>query len=441
MSRTRTLIVNNRISVNLSALLLVCCPLIVLAQQQDRTWSDYFQPEQAEILVDQASQAMLENRYPEAEAILGQALQINRASNGLHNPAQLELVDQLLETLLLQGKWEEFDQKLDYVSWLNQRVYADDPEKLANGLLRQSDWHRAAAGVIQRSQSAWYLIQGKYLNWQAVSALERHYGGQDPRLAPILYQIVLEHYYQSVLNERRGTTSYEFKSDGKSIANGWMQSRNESVRRSYRIGRDNLRRIRDLYSAVPEVAKSTDALLQIYQADWEFLHGNNRVALELYQDAYLDLLAAGIPESQVEGYFNQLMKLPAQDFQTEWLEPESLDNESAVEFYAWSSLYPGAETPAEFLQPPFQQLGDDVHRVQVELKLEIIGDPQSGSFDYGVTGLNIVHSAPDNESVTNRAFAEVPLLKFRPRLVAGELVSHEPFLVNYQFARDREIER
>jgi len=440
MNVSRPLIVKTRLAATLSVLLVVLVPMLGRAQQVNPAWSDYFQPEQAEMLADQARQAVIDGRYPAAEALLDQALQVNRANLGLHNPSQLALVDLLLETLLLQEKWEEFDQKLDYVSWLNQRINAADPDQLANGLLRQSDWHRAAAGVIQRSQSAWYLIQGKYLNWQAVSVLESQYGRQDTRLAPILYQIVLEHYYQSVLNQRRGTTSYEFKSNDKAPANGWMLSRNESVQRSYRIGRENLQRIREVYSNDPEAPKSTDALLKIYQADWEFLHGNNRVALELYQAAYFDLLAAGIQEAEVERFFNQLTKLPAQDLQTAWLNPPAPDNESVVEFYAWSTLYPGTETPAEFLQPPFQPLfqpqGDESRLVQVELKLEVNGDPQSGNFDYGVTGLNILNVAPDNESVANRVFAEVPLLKFRPRLVAGELANHEPFLVNYQFARD-----
>ena len=423
----------NYLAAWLSLLLAVFSVQIARAQQPAGSWNDYFRPEQTETLTDQARRAIRDQRYVEAEALFDQALQVNRASRGLHNPSQLALVDLVLEVLLLQRKWDEFDQKLDYLGWLNSRIYADDPDRLAAGLLRQSDWHRAAAGAIQRSQSAWYLIQGKYLNWQAVSVLETRYGRQDTRLAPILYQIVLEHYYQSVLNERRGATSYEYRSEDRSVANGWMFSRNESVKRSYRIGRENLQRIRDIYRAVPEVPKSTDALLQIYQADWEFLHGNTQVALAWYQEAYLSLLAAGIAESEVEQFFNQLQVVPPQRLQTEWLKPIARDNEAAVEFIAWSNLYPGAEIPAEFVKPPFDSLGEDAS-VQLELKLEVGGDPESGNFTYGVTGLNILHSSPDNESTSNKVFAEMPLVKFRPRLVAGELTSHGPFLLNYRFS-------
>jgi hypothetical protein len=428
--------INVRFSARASLLLVCLLARWVVAQPADLGWADNYQLEQAEILVDQARRAIQESRYADAESLLDQALQINRASNGLYDPSQLALLDQLLETLLLQGKWEAFDQRLDYIGWLNRRINAADPDQLTAGLLRQSEWHRAAAGVIQRSQSAWYLIQGKYLNWQAVSVLENSYGRQDPRLAPILYQIALEHYYQSVLIERRGTTSYEFKTDGKAIANGWMFSRNESVQRSYRIGRENLQRVRDLYGAVPEVPESTDALLQIYQADWEFLYGNNGEALELYQDAYYKLLDAGIAEPEVERYFNQLVKIPAQQLQTEWVAPESADGESAVEFYAWSTLYPGAETPVGFLQPPFQLPSDGSQSVQVQLRLEVTGNPNSGRFSYGVTGVDILAPDLEDETVVDRVFAEVPLVKFRPRLVAGEVTSHDPFMINYRFASE-----
>ncbi len=417
-------------------MLILLLPRWAVAQPVDLGWADNYQLEQAEVLVDQARRAIQENRYADAESLLDQALQINRASKGLYDPSQLVLLDQLLETLLRQAKWEQFDQRLDYIGWLNRRINAADPDQLARGLLRQSDWHRAAAGVNQRSQSAWYLIQGKYLNWQAVTVLENSYGRQDLRLAPILYQITLEHYYQSVLIERRGTTSYEFKTDGKAIANGWMFSRNESVTRSYRIGRENLQRIRDLYGASSEVSESTDALLQIYQADWEFVYGNHGAALELYQDAYYGLLEAGIAEPEVERYFNQRVKIPAQALQTEWLTPELVDGESAVDFSAWSTLYPGAETPGRFLQPPFQSPPNGLQPVQVELKLEITGNSNSGRFDYGVTSLAILTPATEDETVADRVFAEVPLLKFRPRLVAGELASHAPFLINYKSARE-----
>ncbi len=405
-----------------------------VAQPVGPLWADNFQPEQAEILSAQARLAIEESRYSDAEDWINQALQINRALNGFYDSSQLVLLDQLLEALLLQEKWEQFDQRLEYIGWLNRRVHAAEPEKLAMELLRQSKWHLAAAGVIQRSQSAWYLIQGKYLNWQAVSILENSYGRQDPRLAPILYQITLEHYYQSLLSERRGTTSYEFKTDGKAIANGWMSSRNESVERSYRIGKDNLQRIHSLYTEESGTANPTAALLQIYQADWEFLHGNSSVALELYRDAFYRLLDAGIAESEVERFFNQLVKIPAQTLQTDWVAPQSGDRLSAVEFSAWSTIYPGAETPETLLNSPFRLLPDGTQSIQVELKLEVSANESPGRFDYGVTGLDILSVPVKDDILTARTHAEVPLVKFRPRLVAGELASHEPFLLDYKFA-------
>jgi len=44
--------------------------------------------------------------------------------------------------------------------------------------------------------------------------------------------------------------------------------------------------------------------------------------------------------------------------------------------------------------------------------------------------------ARKDDILTARIHAEVPLVKFRPRLVAGELASHEPFLLDYKFAEE-----
>ena len=422
----------------LPGLMVVWCVSVPMAgrAQQSAVWGDFYQPQRSEMLAGQARLALLEGRYVEAELLIDQAIQVNRASFGLYNPAQLQLLDQLLEALLVQEKWQEFDEKLDYLNWLSRRIFADEPEQLANGLLRQSDWHRAAAGVIQSSQSAWYLIQGKYLNWQAVSVLENYYGKQDPSLAPVLYQIVMEHYYQSVLNQRRGTSSYDFKTDGKAIVNGLMYSRNESVRRSYRIGRDNLQRIREIYRGAPGVSPATDPLLQIQQADWEFVHGNNQLALQIYRNAYSDLLDAGINEQAVDRYFEQLTVLPVQNLQVEWPAVAAVTDGTVLEYSAWSSLYPGAQSPVEFRQPPFRSASDLPRRALVEVTLEMVGDPQGGDFQYGVTRLQPVNTEAVDAPVTSQVLNEVSALVFRPRLLAGEVRSHDRFVIDFQFTQD-----
>lgn len=400
--------------------------------QFEQTFFNYYQPGRDEALLDEARQALTFGRYGEAEELLDQAFQINRASYGLFNPAQLPILDQLISTHLLQGKWEEFDQKLNYVNWLHLQINRGNTEELAAGLLWQSDWHRAAAASINDLQSAWYLIQGKYLNWRAVSLLEQRFGPMDTRVTPGLYRIVLDHFYQTVNNERRGMTSFDFKTDSKSIANGWSSSRNETVGRSYGIGKENLERIRAIYSAQPNASSVTDALLQIQLADWEFLYGNTREALNQYQAAYHRLIQSGISEDEVERFFSQAKVLPEQELQLEWSTPIAFDNESTVDFHAWSTVYPTARKPVGLVT----ETGLNSPRALVELNLELSIDSDLSVTDYVVAGMNVFETSPQESELVTRAFQEIPYLKFRPRLIDGELANHDSVVINYYFAEN-----
>lgn len=406
------------------------------ATDSGTAWNDYFRPDRTEALLDQGRRAVTENRFDRAEEFYDQALQINRASFGLHNPTQLEILDLTLEALLLQRKWDQFAQKLDYIDWLTRRIYAEEPQQLARSLQRRSRWHLAAAAAIGNTQSAWYLIRGKYLDWQAVSVLEQHVGPNDVGLAPVLYQIVLTHFYQTVSIERRGMTSFDFKTDARTVANGWSASRSETVRRSYRIGREILERIRSIHRNAPGSSPITDALLGIHLADWEFLYGKGEEALAHYRDAYFALVRAGIGEAEVDAYFSQVQPLPAARLQTEWQAPDSPDESNVVDFIAWSTVYPGAQAPPELRRLTLGPAENSGSRVTAALTLELTGEsnPQKADFDYRVADTAILRVQPEGQSAVDRALAEIPLLKFRPRLVAGELAVHDTVRLEYRLA-------
>ncbi|MEZ5492626.1 MAG: hypothetical protein R3F50_20275 [Gammaproteobacteria bacterium] len=400
--------------------------------ETEPNWNDYYQAGREESLLEEARLALSESRFQEAERLLDQALQVNRASYGLHNPSQLGVLDAMLEAQLVQQNWTEFGQRLEYIDWLNRRLYAEHPERLAAGLQRLSRWHRAAAAVVEGTPSAWYLIQGKYLDWRAVSILERQFGRNDKRLAPILYQIALTHFYQTVSIERRGMTSFDFKTEEKKIANGWMSSRSETVRRSYRIGRDNLRRIQAIYAADSNSMNTSAALLKIHLADWEFLYGNSTTALQLYREAYAQLLEAGVAESAVDAYFARLQVLPEQQLLQEWQFPEAGEEGEVVSISAWSRVYPGAQLPVDFQQ----SLSSSPHQVRALLEFEVQADSDSAQFGYGIAGMEFIDVAREHEQAAARASLEIPLLSFRPRLKAGELVAHDPVLLDYTLAPD-----
>lgn len=404
-------------------------------------WLDNYQPGGVEQLVAEGRGFLQDRDYPRAEQAFARALHVGRVSNGLFSPALDPLVELLLESLLGQGKWQEFDRHLEYLAWLHERTLGVDPESLVAGLLRQSDWYRRAAAALDDNRSTWYLVQGKFLSWQAVSVLEAALGPEDLRLVPVLYRIVLDHYYQSASIQRQGMSSFEFKTDAKVIANGWSLSKNETVSRSYRIGRENLERIRKILAVRGVNPALSDALLGIQLADWELLHGGTGRAFEGYQDAYWQLLRAGIAPAEVDDFFDRLVVLPEQEVMLDWQPPVRHDNEAPLRVRGWSVIYPGVQVPPGLesgrqFRPPGGL--PEYATVQMVFGLNGAETDAAGRPGYLVTGLNVLDYEPRDETLLQRAFREIPALAFRPRFSAGRPLARDMITLVYEFPQGQD---
>lgn len=426
-------------------------PGCVLAQEvgldtteADGSWINNFAFERSESLINEGRQLMAEHHYAEAELVYDQAWQITRINHGLHDPGQIKAVEHLLDALLAQSKWDEFDQQLSYLIWLNETANQDDVASRVAGLTLISNWYRAAAATLSDQRSNWYLIHAKHLNWQAISLLESHFGTQDLQLAPLLYRVAMDHYYQAVSTQRRGMTSFEYKTDAKTPVNGWSLTRNETVNSSYRIGRESLLRIRSLYSHSAKASPLVDGLLLVHLADWELVFEHGVTATAYYGQAYKQLMEAGIDKEDVERFFNRPAVLPETHLRVQWPLWESDWEKQPLEYVAWSPAYPGAQKPDDPLDTFKSRLetlrsqratihldpGTDSHEV-----VEQEYDP--GRFNYVVSDLDVVENPEIKDSVLSWVYAELPMLKLRPRIQNGQLTIHEAFTLDYIFSGTR----
>ncbi|MFM1897051.1 MAG: hypothetical protein RLZZ385_2125 [Pseudomonadota bacterium] len=407
-------------------------------------WNDNYAYDLPESLVAEGRRHMAQHAYSEAQAAYSRAWQVTRINHGLESGEQIRPIEHLLDALLAQNKWEEFDQQINYLSWLNESAHRDDPEQRVEGLITISNWYRAAAATLDDSRSNWYLIRAKHLNWQAISVLERSFGPYDLRLAPLLYRVAMDHYYQAISTQRRGMTSYEYKTDDKVLVNGWALNKNETVGRSYRIGRENLLRIRALYAHHGQSSPLTDALLLVHLADWELVFENGDRAAALYQTAYDHLLSAGIPNHDVERFFDRPVVLPSTHLSLQWPLWESPWEEKPLEYVAWSPAYPGAQKPDDPLDTYRNRLESLMsQRAVVRLNpdsafatgFESESDPHR--FNYVVSDLDLSENPEVNDSLLDWVYAELPMLKLRPRILDGKLTVHEAVTLDYVFSPRR----
>jgi len=383
--------------------------------------------------LEQGRSQLSEGYFHAATDSYYRALEHNRAELGLYNRQQIPIVEQLLETHLLTRNWSGFDRRLDYLEWLQPHILDDDPVAHADALSRMADLHVAAAARLHADKSAWHLVRARQLNWQAVTVLQSHFGRDDLRLAPLLYKISLNHYYQMASIYRRGLTSFEFRSDQPVISNGWAYSMNENQRRSYDIGVELLTRIERLYLADGDAAPEAAALARVYLADWHLLFGRGNLALDVYQDARLLLVEQGVPEDRINAYFDRNVMLPESDMNLAMDPLSDQPGASETAFHAWSDILPGVPMPdnhpAQRLAGHQQILQAPPVQMTVTLNTGAQAINSSARFSVNIAALTMHEST--GPATEQRAMYDLHAVQFRPRIQNGNLLETQEVSLIY----------
>lgn len=427
------------------AVSLLLCPAVLAQNTQTKVAEteapNHFSQPQFEILMDEGRTLLENNLFTEAEKVFAEAVQNIKINYGLDSPFQLPAVNLLGKALIAQGSWAALDRQLAYFEWINDSNYNKDIEVYLRWTEVLSRLYLAAAADINNSANAHYLVTAKNLNWRAVSAIESTFGEQSLRLAPWLYNIVLIHYYQSSISNRRFLTSYTYKSESSEIVSGWALGKSESLQKSYGIGKELLQRIRVLYRNSNLANAESDAVNLIYRADWDVLFGKSRSALNLYNRAYVALLTTGLSTQELDGFFSRAKVLPEQSLEVDWYElndsAQAANSTNPLSFTAWSPVFPATELPEKELPglTSRRRNGSALFRFdlvpQHRNSTEVAGvnlqpDMKAENFQF-------LSSSPDWESLETQVQKEISQLHFRPRLQNGRVMTNTTIEMDYSF--------
>lgn len=426
------------------AILVLCLVALVqgaplYAQNPDdssRSFLNAYDQGNMEQLVSQGLLAMEAGDFPEAERIFLEATQVAKVNYGLSSKEQRIPLRHAIEAQLAQGKFEQVENHLSYFEWLNDEIYTRDFYAYLEGTELLSELLLKASADANNPLGVRYLIAAKNLNWRAVSGIEATLGDNHIQLAPWLYNIVLAHYYQSSLVKNSSVISYVHRSDDDEEINGFTLTMGESLRISYRIGRELLGRIAAIYSGTEGLPAESLALVQIYQADWEMLFGNETSALELYTDAYKQLLANGFSSDQANRVFARPTVLPARTLATR-LDAFADEDQGPVRFHAWTPNYPATHLPSEDVAINSSAGAEFMALVKFTLHpllpTGLMSNDRIIPLGFNVDDLEVISANPDNDLVRQRALYEVSLLQFRPRIKDGMPVAIEDVRLEYLF--------
>ena len=415
-------------------------PDIANPHSEDTNWLNQYAHGLGEQHTELGLEALQLGDYAKAERSLLDAIQVIKVNQGLYSTDQLRPLQYLIEAQLTLGEWHAAETQIEYFQWINVRNYRDSIFTYLNGTEALSGLLLASSANVNNPYSVRHLVAAKNLNWQAVNAIEQTFGSNSLELAPWLYRIVLNHYYQSTMLRRQGLSNYSFKSDSSEIVSGWTMRHNETLEMSYRIGKELLGRIQELFAYHvadhEQISNDATALMTIYQGDWELLFGNDEEALEHYRSAYQDLLQMGRSEAQVDRFFDRPVSLPAPRLQMQWTDQLAAESNEPLQFFAWSPMYPSASRPAE---PRGDALAaDDQQTALARFDLTPAAEDEPADTiladtNLSLDNLQILGTTPDNELTREQARVYISLLQFRPRLVSGMPVKLENIELEYLF--------
>lgn len=419
-------------------LALVAASAFAQESPEPAPYNDVYEQVRAEQLLEQGQLQMREQDFAGAENTFLEALQIAKVNYGLSAPQQRVALGYVIEAQLAQEKWEQAGTQLSYFEWLNDEIYTRDFYDYLLGTEQLSDLLLRASANVENSNSTRYLLAAKNLNWRAVSAIEATLGENHVELTPWLYNIVLAHYYQISLLKRPSMFSDVVETEGENVVRGRTLAKGESLRISYRIGKDLLQRIVDIYVAAEDSPPESSALARVYLADWDMLFGLEPAALARYQQAYEELINLGVSPARANSLFKRPTVLPAPTLATSLSKMALQPGEGPLRFTAWTPNYPATALPKSQLaviSATGEQLKATLRfNLVPQLPETLMANQRSIKLGFNLRELEVISVSPGDEALREQARYEVSLLQLRPALENGLPIVTENVELEYLFA-------
>ncbi len=403
----------------------------------------------AEPLLQLADSHMRLGEYSEAHAALDRGMQVVRINEGLYTRSQIPFVRKKIENFALSRNWDSARSQLDHLLWLHRTKSRDLDRQLVEDFQELSALHLRGVAEDHYDYQSFHLRRSASASWLALTVGESLWGRTDPRLAPVIYDLVNQYHLHAAAVERGGRVAYELRQ----IAPGsdWVRERVDAVRLYYLTGNRLLNQLREIYRSAEPPDQEALAMAELYLADWQVLFSRNNDALDSYQLAYQGLQEAGVDSALMDAYFSKPTLLPMAEFHPrldqalrarseESRRPMQIASLSADALYfnEWSSAFPYVRQPKDFNR---RQPTDSTFAL---FSFNIAGVTEISSWMNGrsekevasIQEATIVQPQSVSEDEQEQLLRRLDYLRFRPSLEAGGIPRESNATLMYQIAAD-----
>ncbi len=388
--------------------------------------------ELVEPLEQLANRLMSLNQFGEADALLDRAVQITRINNGLHTPAQLNLIRSRIDNFSNRQAWDDARDQMEYLFTYYLRVPVLLNSSLLDDFMVLTEQHLRGASEDEELEQGRHLSRVYQLNWAMINTARKLYGRSAPELIPYMYRQV-QHYYLFKKGRDEGgrdrtNANYYYSLNGRTT--GWRRIATKN--RFYSEGLRLLLEMRSIYNQVEPANPEAVAMSELYIADWFLLFEHAGLAMESYASAYSELLEAGVSNDQINALFSRPRVLPQQQFYPSVAaaladlpvsENGSTSHELTID--EWSVDYPTLRTPTHF----YSRTAEDSIFAQLSFQLPAENEP---TFLYRNRFRQTVGKAEEMDLI--QGFRGIPAgnevalerlsqLRFRPQMIDGEAVA------------------
>ena len=241
---------------------------------------------------------------------LDRAIHVNRINSGLYTLEQIPVVEQLIESHMALGNWEQADVYNNYLFHVQQKAYGFDDPRLIPVLDRLATWNIQAFKIGYGNLLGIKLRQSQIMFNAAARMVVLHFGKDDERFINYQRNIANSAYLVARNPELMMEIDRpEYRNMQQRLAEKFNDSRRVQPA-GFRTGERALMEIVMLYQ---NQGGDTYALAEAitHLADWYLIFGRRLGTMENYQLAWDMLQRLESSEELTQRLFGNVTPLPA----------------------------------------------------------------------------------------------------------------------------------